>query len=137
MWLGHDMTIAVGLKETKETNTHSLLADILRLARLILCKKETPKQALLKTVKIQMKCHIMRHFIRVYTVSKGKKIFRQKITTFENYNLTTLDIYNGLSQVYNIITKGRTHWYMGESFRIIPEFRILRLTFQRKSATKC
>ena len=26
---------------------------------------------------------------------------------------------------------------MGESFRIIPEFRILRLTFHRKSASKC
>ena len=26
---------------------------------------------------------------------------------------------------------------MGEGFRIIPEFRILRLTFHRKSASKC
>ena len=26
---------------------------------------------------------------------------------------------------------------MGESFRIIPEFRTLRLTFHRKSASKC
>ena len=27
--------------------------------------------------------------------------------------------------------------YMGEAFRINPEFRILRLTSQRKSASKC
>ena len=27
--------------------------------------------------------------------------------------------------------------YMGGSFRINPEFSILRLTFQRKSASKC
>ena len=26
---------------------------------------------------------------------------------------------------------------MGESFQVIPEFRILRLTFNRKSASKC
>ena len=40
-------------------------------------------------------CSIMLHFIRVYTVCKGKKIFRQKNTIFfENYNLTPLDMYN-------------------------------------------
>ena len=49
-----------------------------------------------------MKCRIMRHFIRVYTV-KVKKIFRQNNTIFFlNYNLTPLDMYNGLSQVYCI-----------------------------------
>ena len=32
---------------------------------------------------------------------KGKKIFRQKNTIFfENYNLTSLDMYNGLFRVY-------------------------------------
>ena len=30
-----------------------------------------------------------------------------------------------------------TVYYMGESSRIIPEFSILRLTFHRKSASKC
>ena len=34
---------------------------------------ETFKQVLLQTVKTQMKCSIMLHFIRVYTVFKGKK----------------------------------------------------------------
>ena len=50
---------------------------------------------------ITAKCYI----IRVYTVCKAKK----KRTTdkriqyfFENYNLTPLDMYNGLSQVYCI-----------------------------------
>ena len=45
-----------------------------------------------------MKCHIMWHFIRVYNVCYGKKDHRQKIQFFFNYNLTPLDIYNGLSQ---------------------------------------
>ena len=69
----------------------------------------TPKQVLLQTVKTQMKCSIMLHFIRVYTVFKDKKkIFRQKNTIFfSNYNLTPLDMY----QVYCIKPKGRVHWY--------------------------
>ena len=39
--------------------------------------RETPKEVLLQTVKTQMKCSIMLHFIGVYTVCKGKKIFTQ------------------------------------------------------------
>ena len=38
---------------------------------LTLCIRETPK-----TVKTQMKCSIMLHFIRAYTVCKGKKGLR-------------------------------------------------------------
>ena len=44
-----------------------------------------------------MKCSIMLHFIRVYTVCEGKNDLQ---TIFENFNLTPLDMYNGLSQVY-------------------------------------
>ena len=56
---------------------------------------------LLQAVKTQMKCSIMLHFIRVYTVCEGKNIFRQKYTIFfENYNLSPLDMYHGLSPVY-------------------------------------
>ena len=67
-----------------------------------LCIWETSKRVLLQTVQTQMKCSIMRHFIRVSTV-KVTKIFRQKNTIFlENYNLTPLDMYNGLSQMYCI-----------------------------------
>ena len=39
---------------------------------------ETPKRVLLQTVKTQMKCHIMRHFIKIYTVCKGKKDLQTK-----------------------------------------------------------
>ena len=36
--------------------------------------------------------------------------FRQKITIFfESYNLTPLDVYNGLTQVYRIRLEGRIH----------------------------
>ena len=62
--------------------------------------KETPKRVLLQIVKTQMKCRIMRHFNRVYTVCKGKKrpLDKKKIH-FLSYNLTPPDMYNGLSQV--------------------------------------
>ena len=64
---------------------------------------ETPKGVLLQTVKTQMKCH-MWHFIRVYTACLSKKDLQN--TFFENYNLTPLDMYNGLSKVYCIIQEG-------------------------------
>ena len=53
-------------------------------AKLLLtfCILETTKRVLLQTVKSQMKCPIMWHFIRVYTVCLGKKICQQ-INTFE------------------------------------------------------
>ena len=50
-----------------------------------------------------MKCRIMRHFIRVYTVKEVKKIFR------ENFSLIPQDLYNGLSQVYYIKPDGWIH----------------------------
>ena len=40
--------------------------------------RETPKRVLLQTVKTQMKCRIMRHFIRVYPVCKGRKDLQTK-----------------------------------------------------------
>ena len=43
--------------------------------------RETPIRVLLQTVKTQMKCHIMRHFISTLFV-KVKKIFRQKKCIF-------------------------------------------------------
>ena len=39
---------------------------------------ENPKPVLLQTVKTQMKCSIMLHFIRVFTVCKVKKRFSDK-----------------------------------------------------------
>ena len=67
--------------------------------RLILCILEIPKRVLSQKVKTQVKCRIMRHFVRFYTV-KVENIFRQKSTiSFENYNLAPLDINNGPSQV--------------------------------------
>ena len=43
-----------------------------------LCVQEVAKQVLFQTVKTQMKCSIKLHFIRVYTVFKGKKDFQTK-----------------------------------------------------------
>ena len=40
----------------------------------------------------------MLHFIRVYTVCKGKKRSPDERIHFLNYNLTLLDMYNGLSK---------------------------------------
>ena len=54
----------------------------------------------------------MQHFIRVHTVYKDKNAFQTKNTIFfENYNLTPLDMYNGLSQVCCIKLEGRIHKY--------------------------
>ena len=78
-------------------------------AKLTLCIWETSKRVLLQTVKTQMKCSIMLHFIWFYTVCKD---LREKIQfVLENYNLTPLDkiMYNGLFQVYCIKPDGRIH----------------------------
>ena len=73
------------------------------------CVSETPKQVLLQTVKTQMKCSIISGSSLLVKV---KKIFRQKNTICrENYNLTPLDTYNGLSQLYCIKPEGRIHQY--------------------------
>ena len=45
---------------------------------LALYRLETPKQVHLQTVKTQMKCRKMRHFIRVYTNGKGEKDLQTK-----------------------------------------------------------
>ena len=47
-----------------------------------LCIRETPKRVLLQAMKTLMKCSIMLHFIRVYTVCKGKKISSGKIIQY-------------------------------------------------------
>ena len=51
--------------------------------KLTLCICETLKRVLLQTVKTQMKCSIMLHFIRLYTVCQGKKDLKTKI--YNNY----------------------------------------------------
>ena len=49
-------------------------------------------------------------FHQVYTVCKDKKYIQTNITIFlENYSLTSLDMYNGLSQVYSIKPEGIIH----------------------------
>ena len=45
---------------------------------LTLCIRETPKRVFLQTVKTQMKCSLVLHFIRVYTVCKVKKDLQTK-----------------------------------------------------------
>ena len=85
-----------------------IVKTLLQTVRTLLQIVKTPfanSETLLQTVKTQMKCSIMLHFIRVYTVYKGKK----KVNCFENYNLTPLDIYNEQSQVYCIKHEGTIH----------------------------
>ena len=48
-----------------------------------MCIWETLKQVFLKTVKTQIKCSIMLHFIRVNTVCKGQK----DLQTEDKYNI--------------------------------------------------
>ena len=42
----------------------------------------------------------MLHFIRVHTVCKGKKALLNTEYMFENDNLPTISMYDGLSQIY-------------------------------------
>ena len=56
-------------------------------------------------------------------------IFRQKNTIFfENYNLTPLDMYNELSQVY-IVSEEKAGFQVGPTFPIFPYFFDLLLLF--------
>ena len=59
------------------------------------CNQETTKRVLWQTGNTQMKCSIMLHYIRVYTVCKGKKKTSDKIQYYFlfNYSLTALDMY--------------------------------------------
>ena len=58
-----------------------------------------------------MKCSMMLHFIRDYTVYTGKKDLQiKKYNFFENFIMTPQDMYIGLSQVYCIKPEGRIHW---------------------------
>ena len=66
------------LKMEKDAGDKKAFKKLLNMPRdnaflLTLCIRETPNQVLLQTVKTQMKCSIMLHFIRVYTVYKGKE----------------------------------------------------------------
>ena len=61
----------------------SLIAQVM----LTLCIREIPKRVLLQTVKTQIKCSIMLHFIRVYTVCKGKNDFQTKEYNIFFFNL--------------------------------------------------
>ena len=87
---------------------HGLLEDIFSFSmkafikvftlctRLTLCIQGTPKGVLLQTVKTKMKCN-------------GKPDPQTKLYIFFNYNLTPLDMYNELSQVYYIKPEGRIY----------------------------
>ena len=52
--------------------SHKKEARLTNVYGLTLCIREPPKEVLLQTVKTQMKCSIMLHFIRVYTACRGK-----------------------------------------------------------------
>ena len=83
---------AVTVREMLRKQCHN------QIVCLTLCIRETPKRVLLQIVKTQMKCSIMLHFIRVYTVCKGKKDLQTKNTIFLTFILIPLCMYNGLSQ---------------------------------------
>ena len=51
----------------------------------------------------------MQHFIRFYTVKVKRSSEKKYNIFFENYNLTPLDMYCGLSRVYCTKPEGRIH----------------------------
>ena len=65
-----------------ETSLSTMIeSNPLQLIILTLCGPRTPNRVLWQTVKTQMQCRMMRHFIRVYTFAKTKSTFRE-INTF-------------------------------------------------------
>ena len=61
------------------------------------------------------------HAIRGYTVCTGEKDLQAKqYNIFERYNLTSLDMYNGLSKVYCIKPQGRISKYYWVDKNHIP-----------------
>ena len=61
-----------------------------------------PYSFCLRTVKTQMKCCIVQHFIWVCTLCKDKTIFSDINTYFRNFDLQSLKTQNGLSHTYCI-----------------------------------
>ena len=80
-----------------------------------------------------MKCNIILHFTRVYTVCRGKKDRQTKNTIcLSFYNLTPLDMYNRLAQARCIKSKGkyisiqRGKVMIKKTFTVISELMISR-----------
>ena len=84
------------------TRTHTSIYNciVFAITSYSLCRHETPNRILLNPVKTQMKCCMMRYFIRVYTVCKGKKDLQTTLFETKNPNLTPLDICNGPSHTF-------------------------------------
>ena len=85
---------------------------------LTFCIRETPKWVFLQTIKTQMKYSIISMMWHLSNISSGstlfvkvKKIGQKNTISFLKYNLSPLDIYDELSQVYCIKPEGRIHQY--------------------------
>ena len=78
---------------------------------LTICILETPTGVLWQTVKTQMKCHILRHFIWFFTVYEDK-IQSSGTDVHNNLEVFTCDplkIYNGQSHPHCIYLYGKIH----------------------------
>ena len=85
---------------------------LIRDKKLALCIRGNPKTSTFANSEDQDEMPLQ-YLIRVCTVCKGKIDLQTKEYNIflENYNLTPLDMYNGLSQVYCIEPEGRIHSY--------------------------
>ena len=91
-------------KSQQTTKKHAKI--IYNAESLTLCMWETPKWVLLQTVKTiwnAAKCAISSGSALFVMVKKA--LHTKKYNFFQNYNLTPLDMYNELSQVYLIKQK--------------------------------
>ena len=118
----------ISLTPSNEDNQSTLLLYFhlcCLLGLLTLYILETPKVVLLQTVKTQMKCRIMRHFIWVYTVCGDKKDPQTKDTIFFlQLSRDTLDNYYRSSPVYCIKSEGRIHKYTKGKRTSLVLFRV-------------
>ena len=96
---------------------------------LTLCILETQKRVLLQTVKTQIKCSIILHFIGVFTVCKCQKAL-QTNTFFSNYNLTPLEMYNGLSKFIVLSQKEESMNNLSINYIIVSLLCLLPLSYR-------
>ena len=93
-----------------------------------LCGPETPKLELCQTVKTQMNCHIMQHFIGVYTVCKDKIDLQRVLKKYNGLEIITCDPSIYTMDYPNLTTSN----FMGNS---IGTQRVKKITWHLSGVT--
>ena len=97
-----------------------------------LCIRETPKRVFLQMVKTHMKCSIMLHFIRVYTVCPGKKNLKTKNTVCKGYQQWIIHCFLQQAKILDLVPIWR-HALKGKAKNNVEKFQKMLQTAGRVS----